>query len=241
MDKKLRETNPIPWGQLFQEGLKFFKKPGVPFIGFSFLFLLLAIPGQADLPDLKTLNALQLWLWMSGVLFFLAISYFVFVVFILWIEGQLNNREPQDLKKLLVAATELMVPLTVLSVRGAFLFTFGLFLLIIPGFYYSFKYELASFCLILEGWKDDAPPIVRTEQIISNYGLTLLFLPVLMILEWASPWIFEGFLRLQGIPITFAIKVGISLAETVVAVFSNIYMTLIVLFLLKSVKVLPKG
>jgi hypothetical protein len=224
----------IPWGKFFRETISFLKKPDPVLFGFIGLFFLLSLPGLNDFPDMKNLDPTALWIWGTQILVFFAVSYFVFVVFVLWIEKKSSSAAPVQLKKIVVDAGELMVPLTILSIRGALLFTVGLVLLVIPGLYWSFKYELASFCLILEGWQDECPPVARAEQIIANYGLGLFLLPTIMVGEWASSWVLEGAFRLQGTPITFPIKMGITSIETAITVFTNLFMTLAVSFLIKD-------
>lgn len=239
--KLLIQHRPLPWKKIFKETALFFKRGDPLMLGFAALFFILSLPGQTDLPDMKELNPVTLWIWGTEILVFFALSYFVFVVFVLWIEKKSAGENPINLKKIAANAGELMVPLTILSIRGAFLFAFGLILFIIPGLYWSFKYELASFCLILEGWNDESPPLMRAEQIISQYGFGLLLLPVIMVVEWSSSWIFEALIRLQGIQMTLPIKFIFTSVETSITLVLNVFMTLAILLLLKDSKPFQKA
>ncbi len=129
---------------------------------------------------------------------------------------------------------ELLAPLTILSIRGALLFVFGLFLIIIPGLYYSFKYELASFCFILEGWNEEATPIEHAEKIIGQYKSSLIPLAFLMLIEWLSSWLLGQSIKWINFPMTFSLRTVLAVFEAAITLFSNIYFTLIILHLLPS-------
>ncbi len=226
----------IPWFKLLKETFQFFKDFNLHFALFAGALFLLAIPGQWQLleTDWMTLQPLQLWIWISEILLFFAGSYFVFVAFVLWIKNRVAHAPPTDFMSFFKDSLRLMIPLGVLSMRGAVLSLFGIFALILPGIYFSCKYELASYCVILEGWDDRFSPITRAEQLIAKYRWTFGALAGIMFLDWMSTFIIELFIKTMEIQTDISIKLGIAAIETALALFFDVYLALTVLFILKK-------
>src|SRR5688500_14240800 len=82
--------SPVPWRKILGDTVDFIKQHSSGVAGFSAFFFLLNIPDQLELLDFNDLNPSSVWLYVSLILLFLAISYFVFVTFILWIANQLQ-------------------------------------------------------------------------------------------------------------------------------------------------------
>lgn len=234
----MQEATPSPplihWRSLFFETLSFFKKADLTFASFLFIFFVMNIPDSSDIPDWQTLSPFSLWLLIAFGLLWLAISYLSSVVFFLWINDRRSGSKQPQIKTMLKSAWTLLVPLSILSIRGAFLFVFGLLLLIIPGLYYSFKYELASYSLIFEGWDDQHSPIARAERIISDYGLSLLPMAILMFVGWGGPWILEFLIKWMGTGSNLGIRLLLAGTEAGITAFFNIYCTLIYLTILNK-------
>jgi uncharacterized membrane protein YesL len=210
---------------LFRQTVSFFKSNYIRVIGFFCLFLLLSIPDQLDLLDWNSLNPLQLWLFVSILLLLLAATYLITVSFVLWISERSKSNHQPPIQRVFHSALVLLVPLSILSIRGTFLFGIGLFALIVPGFYFSFKYSLASFCLMLEGWRNDATPIARAEKIISKFRLNLLGFALIGFFEWLGLSSLEFFLRWREVHLNIGLKIVFTLSQAVFTTFYYMYMT----------------
>lgn len=226
----------LPWRSFLRDTFTFIKASNIALVGFLGCFFTLSFLGQYNGLDWDQVTPFRMWASVTGALLLFAVSYFFFVAFVLWTRSRLDPSKKMTFGQIGRSTSSLLLPLTILSIRGTLLFLFGLFLLILPGIYYSFKYELASFCLILEGWKNESPPILRAEQIITRYRFSLFVLAFLMLFEWLAPLILEGSLRLFGFQPSFALKAGVAAFDTTITVIVNVYCTLVVLHLTKEVQ-----
>lgn len=227
-----KEAPAIPWSKCFYETLSVFRKPDKSFLIFLFLFFLLSIPNQSDLPDRKELDPFHFWLWGSAVLAYVAASYYVYIAFLSWVKDRSDHQHKPEVIRYFKTANELMLPLTILSIRGAILASLGIICLVLPGIYYYFKYQLAAFCLIFEGWREELPPIKRAEQLIKTFGLSLIFLVFLASIELSIPWILEYVASTNSNSGSYFLRFAITIVETGITLFFDLYFALLVLFLL---------
>lgn len=225
----------VPWSKLFKKSIHYLTDQNQRMLIFLGLFFVFAFPAQFDFPEWKDFSPLHLWLWGTGALCVFAASYFNTISFILWISAREEGSDPKSLRKTIQVSASLMVPLSLLSIRGAFLTLFGAFLLIIPGVYFALKYEIASLSLVLEGWKDRDPPLSRARGFIRNTELrALLLLGFVMIADQIFALLLDGALKLLHIEPNFLIRCGLAAVESIVTVICNIYMTLLVIFMFKN-------
>lgn len=225
----------IPWMSLYRDTVAFVKKPNRVMVSFFLLIALISLL-MRPLNDFEwaSMKPWTLFTSMTGALVLCAFNFFVFVAFVVWVWETVTH-SARSLPELFRTTSALMVPITVLSVRGGILLVLGLFLLVLPGLYYLLKYELALFCLIFEGWHDRISPIRRAEQIMAHYRYSLLGIAGLMLTQAVFAWILEGILRWNEVEITFAIKSGIALLDAGLTLFVNVYLTLIALHLVRQV------
>ncbi len=225
----------VPWGALLREAVRFLKEADLALYGFLLSFFFISLLGQLfDDFEWSNLNPVQLWTSVSVALLNFAISYFAFVTFTLWVRSTLPGFSKLPFSQIMKNSSALMIPLTILSLRGAILSLFGLFLFILPGLYFCFKYELASLCLILEGWQEEAPPLIRSERMIKHYKFELLFLALLMVIESMIPWLLEQSTKLGGLQIGWAFRIFVAFMDSSISVGATVYVTLVVLFLMKN-------
>lgn len=159
-------------------------------------YFLLALPSADDIPPLRSLPPFELWLWVSGILVLLAISYFASIALCVWVGREMGQEAPEYKGLSLFKATyELMLPLTILGLRGTLLFVCGLFLLVVPGFYFALKYQLASLALALEGWVGESP-VKQAEALLRRERFKILGFAGWMLLDpmlsLASEWVAQG-------------------------------------------------
>jgi hypothetical protein len=183
--------------------------------------------------ELSMLPPLQLWLKVSSLLLWTAANYFVFVSFVLWLRD-FRNGTPIDPRAIFRTTSGLMVPLTILSIRGAILFVLGLFLFLVPGIYFLFKYGLATFFLILEGWPQDRSPehfpIARSQSMIARYRFKLLPLAGVMIIGMILPSSIEfGIKSMQGGTLSVPIRILLSLMDGGLEMMINVFVALVVI------------
>ncbi len=230
----------IPWHTCFRESIQLIRKHPLSFSIFLFAFFLTSFLGQLVDFDWNTVTPLELWYSISLSLSIWCVSYFIFVVLILWIKNQSKNTVPTSFLKILQETTVLLLPLTLLSIRGAFISVFGFLLFIVPGLYFSFKYQLAAVCLILEGWKTGASPLIAAEQLISGYKLKLFWLAALMLTTGLIPWSIEVFVKFTQSEILPGIRIGLALLDASMTASSQIYFAVMILSLLRTLEEVPK-
>lgn len=170
-------------GALFVDLKALISKPSRELWMLAAAYVLLALGSVEDLPAFRSLPPLELWLWGSGLLLLVAASYFVSIALCVWVGRKQGVQAPESAGQPLIRATaQLMLPLSILGIRGLLLFTFGLFVGVLPGLYFAFKYQLASLSLAQEGWVLESP-VKRAEVFIRSERWWLLGLMAWMALD----------------------------------------------------------
>ncbi len=59
---------------------------------YFFLFFILTLPSLFDYSEWQSFSPLRWWLFLSGVFVWMALSYYVWVSFVLWIESELSGK-----------------------------------------------------------------------------------------------------------------------------------------------------
>lgn len=236
MIKRSETTKSLPWSKLTSESIRLLKANPLASGIFGLLFLLSAIPSFSDFEEPQKFTPFQFWLYGTLALIWLFLSYFNSVVFIFWVVGKESKKDRHSLKEMLLSSMNLLIPLSVLSIRGTIVTGLCLFLLVIPGLYAAFKYQLASLCLIVEGWKDDAPPLNRAEEIIREYQFNLIPLALLLFASWIFPFCFDWLIGSGSFFHPWVTRLLSAIFESSLTFFTTIYFTLATLTLLRDLK-----
>jgi hypothetical protein len=216
------------------EPINFLKRNTFTLFLFFILFFSLSIPEQLEWLNFQDINPKKLWISLSLVLSLLTLAFFISIIFVLWISKKNKVQTAVSWSCLWRDSITLILPLSVLSLRGAILFGVGLLFFILPGIYFYFKYTVAFFCLIIEGWQDECSPIEKAERIISKYRSGLLVPLIFTGVETAGVSSVEWALKLSGVQLDIGLKVLAAVLQTSITIFYYVYMTLLMQLLLKK-------
>jgi hypothetical protein len=226
----------IPWQFLLKETVDFLRKDIGKSTFFFLLFLILSAADELSFFELNEKSNTELWSAVVALFLIMVFSYIVSAAFILSV-AESTNQSPGwlpsvDWKKI----RYLFFPVVILFVRGTFLVGFGLVILVVPGLYFFYKYTLASFLLILEGWRDDCYPLVRAEQIISSFKKSLPLLVAVAVFQWVGISLLEFCLKLTGIESGSVLKIAFITIQAGCTLVFYVFMTFAVLWMKDKVK-----